>query len=557
MDEKRPLEPAPSPQSSKRSKLDFEGESDSHPHTDSANATALGSRNVGSDHENVGGKPNKSKKSKDQNLKGRRRRDQASRDQWEARNSDTPKEPRLPKRECALMIGFCGSKYSGMQLCKVQPGLPEPRTIEGELFKALVAAGAVSKDNSEDPVKVGLARAARTDAGVHAVGNIVSLKMILSVPGVDDLRARINSLLPPDIRLWGFQRVQRSFNARLLCDARKYTYFFPSYLLIPPKPCSHLDRVLREYATSQGCEIPWNDDPFWKAIDPTTSNPQEDMIRKRAWRATPAHVERLRTIVQKFEKTHNFHNFTVARDPRDKTNTRFMKKLQIAEPAVYGETEWIAVSLDGQSFMLHQVSSYLKYLSVKLSVLNSIKRKMVFALVMLCRTGTPTNVLDELFGLTTVHVPKMPALGLLLEHPVFTGYNTRIAKLSPSDPDYREPINFEEYSEEMNTFKQRYIYDNMRNIEDRKGLFDGWIRSIDSYQGKDFLYLNPKGIIPPEAVVTKGERRQNPFRERKVFNLTSFAEDDNEKVQAEEPTDEADEEAEESLTKKELEDAEG
>jgi hypothetical protein len=28
------------------------------------------------------------------------------------------------------------------------------RTIEGELFKALVAAGAVSKDNSDDPVKV-------------------------------------------------------------------------------------------------------------------------------------------------------------------------------------------------------------------------------------------------------------------------------------------------------------------------------------------------------------------------------------------------------------------
>lgn len=28
------------------------------------------------------------------------------------------------------------------------------RTIEGELFKALVAAGAVSKDNADDPVKV-------------------------------------------------------------------------------------------------------------------------------------------------------------------------------------------------------------------------------------------------------------------------------------------------------------------------------------------------------------------------------------------------------------------
>lgn len=27
-----------------------------------------------------------------------------------------PKTPRLPKRQCALLIGFCGSGYSGMQM---------------------------------------------------------------------------------------------------------------------------------------------------------------------------------------------------------------------------------------------------------------------------------------------------------------------------------------------------------------------------------------------------------------------------------------------------------
>ena len=31
---------------------------------------------------------------------------------------------------------------------------PDVRTIEGTLFNALVAAGAVSKDNADDPVKV-------------------------------------------------------------------------------------------------------------------------------------------------------------------------------------------------------------------------------------------------------------------------------------------------------------------------------------------------------------------------------------------------------------------
>ncbi|KAF5387333.1 hypothetical protein D9757_005790 [Collybiopsis confluens] len=474
----------------------------------------------------------------------RRRRYDHAQSASKAEHSDTPKEPRLPKRECALMIGFCGSAYRGMQFQKAQAGLPEPRTIEGELFRALIAVGAVSKDNAADPIKAGCSTshtAARTDAGVHAVGNLVSMKMITEIPGVEDLRSDINSKLPKDIRLWGFQRVQQSFNARKFCDARKYTYFFPSYLLIPPKPGSGLDRVLREYAASQDLEVEWKDDPFWSAVDIALSTPQKDMVRKRAWRATPSHIERLRHAVKKYEKTHNFHNFTVARDPKDKTNERYMKELEVSEPCVYGETEWFAVSLHGQSFMLHQ-------------------RKMMFALIMICRTGTPVSVLDELMSLTMVNIPKMPALGLLLEHPIFHGYNTKIAKHNgtkpPSDSDYREPINFDNYAEEMNMFKQKYIYDNMQRIEDRKGLFDAWIRSVDSYGGNDLLYLNLRGEVPPDAVLKKGERRELPFRERKVFNLTSFAEDDNVKVEAD-MWDEAEVDTEENLSKKELLEAEG
>jgi len=207
---------------------------------------------------------------------------------------------------------------------------------------------------------------------------------------------------------------------------------------------------------------------------------------------------------------------------------------------VYGETEWIAVLLDGQSFLLHQI------------------RKMIFMLVMLCRTQTPSSVLDEMFGLSSYHIPKMPALGLLLDHPLYTAYNTRLAKLNldPSHQNYREPIEFEKYSKEMNAFREKHIYDDMRSIEDRKGLFDGWIRSVDSYKGNDFLYLNPQGIVPPEAIVTKGERRALPFREKKVFNATSFADNDHEKVQAE-AEDEYEEETEGQLTKKQLEETEG
>jgi len=40
------------------------------------------------------------------------------------------------------------------------------------MFKALVKAGAVSDANAVDHRKVDVQRAARTDAGVHAAGNV-------------------------------------------------------------------------------------------------------------------------------------------------------------------------------------------------------------------------------------------------------------------------------------------------------------------------------------------------------------------------------------------------
>jgi tRNA pseudouridine38-40 synthase len=68
----------------------------------------------------------------------------------------------------------------------------------------------------------------------------------------------------------------------------------------------------------------------------------------------------------------------------------------------------------------------------------------------------------------------MPSLGLLLEHPIFDTYNAKVARVNeniqPSDPEYRPPIDFSPHQNEIMHFKQRYVYDNMRNIEDRDGL---------------------------------------------------------------------------------------
>ncbi|KAJ7583178.1 pseudouridine synthase [Mycena floridula] len=424
----------------------------------------------------------------------------------------SPKEPRLPKRQCALLLGFCGSAYRGMQYQKPPPGQPDYPTIEGELFEALIRAGAISKDNANDPLKVNLARAARTDAGVHAAGNIVSLKMITAIPGQQEtMLERINRELPQDIRVWDFIRVQNSFSARTSCDSRKYIYFFPSYLLLPPKPGSGILASLQRAGRSLP-SLPGSS--FWEGHESDTL--EQDLVRKRLWRVSDDYLEPLKNIAQKFEGTHNFHNFTMSREPKEATNSRFLKSVEIEPPAIYGGTEWLAVKLHGQSFMIHQI------------------RKMMFALIMSCRTGTPATLIEQLYSPhSTVFIPKMPALGLLLEYPLFDVYNTRVQTLSdlaPSHPDYRPKIDFGLHEATMKEFKQKYIYDRMRDVEDRKGLFDAWICSVDSYSGDELLYLNTEGRLLPEVLIRKGEARTMPFRENRTFDRTSFAMDDTTKI---------------------------
>ena len=53
------------------------------------------------------------------------------------------------------------------------------------------------------------------------------------------------------------------------------------------------------------------------------------MIRKRTWRVGSEKVEALREAVKRFEGTHNFHNFTVGRDPKDRSCMRHMKKIEV------------------------------------------------------------------------------------------------------------------------------------------------------------------------------------------------------------------------------------
>lgn len=182
----------------------------------------------------------------------------------------------------------------------------------------------------------------------------------------------------------------------------------------------------------------------------------------------------------------------------------------------------------------------------------------------------------------------MPSLGLLLENPIFESYSKRVESVNeqkefgPDHADYRAGINFDKHADDMQKFKEEFIYNRMRKAEEKLQVyvdihvgardeikltrvcsflpdysFDRWQNIFDRYGGHDLLYFNTQGSIPDEAIVRKGERRPNPFRERKRFDTTDFTSDVPASAFAEDEGEEQEEAEEETMGKKQLEEAEG
>jgi tRNA pseudouridine38-40 synthase len=93
--------------------------------------------------------------------------------------------------------------------------------------------GLVSSTNKDTMREVQWSRAARTDKGVSAACQCVSVKLPCEMNGVIDqtLISRINSQLPDDIVLHDIRRATNSFNARNDCYRRRYGYVFPVKIL--------------------------------------------------------------------------------------------------------------------------------------------------------------------------------------------------------------------------------------------------------------------------------------------------------------------------------------
>ena len=107
-----------------------------------------------------------------------------------------------------MTLSYDGTDYHGWQ---IQPG---KLTIQGELQAAL------GRVTGESPLPQG---SGRTDAGVHALGQVASFELCAPIPP-DSLRRALNRTLPEAIRVLGAEVVGNGFHARHSAMAKTYEY---------------------------------------------------------------------------------------------------------------------------------------------------------------------------------------------------------------------------------------------------------------------------------------------------------------------------------------------
>ena len=108
-----------------------------------------------------------------------------------------------------LTIEYAGTRYSGWQIQK------NAKTVQGEIDRAV--RGVTGRKDFE------LYGSGRTDAGVHAAGQVAHLDVSTNLPA-ESLRRRLNDELPADINILAAELVPHRFHARHDAVGRRYLY---------------------------------------------------------------------------------------------------------------------------------------------------------------------------------------------------------------------------------------------------------------------------------------------------------------------------------------------
>lgn len=356
------------------------------------------------------------------------------------------------KRKVGLVIGYNGQGYHGLQWNR------DTRTIESDIMGVLLKCDCVSALNSLDPSKIDMKSASRTDKGVHSSFNLLCLKICREpTPELESvLKAELSGI---GIHLYKMMRLPKKFIGHKSARSRVYRYAVPTYFLQSAdyteeyQRLGRMDALARDSATASASTGGAPDDAAERAgteeerrlqtsedgddsdsesmVDTGERPPaggssdsagsaiqgarsrlrmreykQEEIEPLHAYRADASSVKQFGEAMEKYVGTHDFSNFTIKN--KQGAGKRFIRSVVVSEPLLRSGIEYLAVTVHGQSFLLHQI------------------RKMIGFAVLNCRYSgafLSDNFTKAFTG--SLHIPKSPAAPLFLSEILFDDFNAR------------------------------------------------------------------------------------------------------------------------------------
>jgi tRNA pseudouridine38-40 synthase len=225
-------------------------------------------------------------------------------------------------RTFKIVVSYDGTDFSGFQR------QANARSVQGEIEHALAAI---------DGKHVTVAGAGRTDAGVHALGQVASFKLANTITERDLLRA-LNAKLPEDVRVLSTEVAAPGFNARFSARSKVYRYRVSNTLVMSPfqrRFAWHISRKLDLAAMNEAARelIGEHDFACFQA------------------QAAPSRSERNRSearwLLGERERAENTKKVT--------TSTRTMTRSDWTEEAAAGGGRILSYEIEGTGFLKYMV----------------------------------------------------------------------------------------------------------------------------------------------------------------------------------------------------------
>ena len=164
--------------------------------------------------------------------------------------------------------------------------------------------------------------ASRTDAGVHAQGQVAKLSIPLEITP-EKLQLGLNSLLPEDIRIWQCSECPADFNPNKQSTGKKYRYYFST------------DRISSPIVNGIVAHVP-------SKLEGAQIHIQLDL-------------ECMRQVCELFVGEHDFYSFA-SRDQNAGSTVRTVSRLQLKRTeALELDVEIYYFEIEGNGFLKHMV----------------------------------------------------------------------------------------------------------------------------------------------------------------------------------------------------------